>query len=257
MAHKVLHGVHHGRLKGPTHGGLPLGISVTKDGPSGVYTPLSAADFATLGIAAPTNLWLCQEASGNLADSIGSATLVANAAPAYQQTISGWTRKAVTLTEATAGQRFQCAGGVGPNAGTSSVAWLIYMSTPTTPASPRQLLDCEDTASPLKASINTLNKWNINCAGVTTAGTVNMNNATVHPMLVVYDRTNTLVRVFTDSEQINGTYSAAVTDGAKGFGATSGSAATQNILWCAAWTGANAETIGKATLQTLAWTLSY
>ena len=56
-------------------------MTVTRDAASSKYTPASAAEWAELlsgsGLGAPSSLWLCQESSGTLADSIGSRTLTA------------------------------------------------------------------------------------------------------------------------------------------------------------------------------------
>ena len=67
-------------------------VAVDQDATSGIYVPSSAAQFTALGLPTPAHLHLCQEASGSLADTLGSMTLAANAAPAYQQTTSGWSR---------------------------------------------------------------------------------------------------------------------------------------------------------------------
>jgi RHS repeat-associated protein len=78
---------------------------VTRDATSHWFVPQSSTEWTNLlvgtGIPNPTNLWKCQETGGNLADSIGSATLTAhnNGGMSYAQTVSGWTRKAVALAE--------------------------------------------------------------------------------------------------------------------------------------------------------------
>jgi RHS repeat-associated protein len=76
---------------------------VTRDLMSGWFVPASAAEWTNLltgsGIPNPTNLYKCQEASGNLADSIGSTSLTAhnNGGMLYQQFVPGWSRKAVSI----------------------------------------------------------------------------------------------------------------------------------------------------------------
>lgn len=232
-------------------------LQVSKDATSGVYVPASSTEMTNLGLAAPANIWLCQEASGNLADSVASVTLTAAVTPAYQQAISGWTRKAVKTTETTVGQRFSVAAGSGPNPATGSIAWLLYISTPTTPGGNRQIWEAGDSAHPLLVRLTTANKWQLSCDAVLSATTGNFNNATVHPLLVVYNKTSLTVTMYTDSEQVSGTYSAAIIDAVKGLGATTGTAGTENVLYMATWSGANAETIGKASLTTLGWSLSY
>ncbi len=85
-------------------GGISTGISnpfvnVPIDGPNGWYIPETTAHFQALGLPVPDYLWLCQESTGNLANSIGaSQPFVAIGSPLYQQTVPGWTRKFVAST---------------------------------------------------------------------------------------------------------------------------------------------------------------
>lgn len=80
-------------------GGL---AGVTFDALSGKYAPANSTEWAIVLSAAgitsggPSLLWLCQEASGNLADSIGTFTGTMTGAPVtYQQPITGWSRKGI------------------------------------------------------------------------------------------------------------------------------------------------------------------
>jgi hypothetical protein len=116
--------------------GLKVGINNYGDGwnvDNGVALPLNAAQWDlfiarnSLSVARPTNLWLCQETSGNLADSIGSATLTASASPLYQQTMPGYTRKAVGFNETT-NQRFGNAS-FANSASVSLTLLIIYRPT--------------------------------------------------------------------------------------------------------------------------------
>jgi RHS repeat-associated protein len=79
---------------------------VTRDATSQWFVPQSSTEWTNLlvgtGIPNPTNLWKVQETSGNLTDSIGTATLTASgltSCRAYAQTVAGWSRKAVTLVD--------------------------------------------------------------------------------------------------------------------------------------------------------------
>ncbi|HEY1556548.1 MAG TPA: hypothetical protein VGF94_17050, partial [Kofleriaceae bacterium] len=78
---------------------------VTRDATSGWFTPANATEWTELltgtGISNPTNLWLLQETSGSLADSIGSAPLTAHntGGMSYNNSIGGWSRHAVELTD--------------------------------------------------------------------------------------------------------------------------------------------------------------
>ncbi len=74
-------------------------MPVDQDATSLWYLPSDASQWTELLagtlLANPSSLWLCQEASGNLADSIGAVTFTAFGTPNYQQTVTGWTRKAI------------------------------------------------------------------------------------------------------------------------------------------------------------------
>jgi RHS repeat-associated protein len=72
---------------------------VTQDATSNWYVPANSTEWTNLlsgtGISNPSQLWLMQESSGNLSDSIGTATLTATGTVSYQQSVTGWSRKAV------------------------------------------------------------------------------------------------------------------------------------------------------------------
>lgn len=251
-------------IRGGTAPGIIQGIlsgidALAGDGAAGAFAPASAAEFAALGIAAPSNLWQCQEASGNLADSIGSLTLTANATPTYQQSITGWARKALGFNE-TAAQRFQVTAGSGPNVATQSVAWLCYFLLSGTPGAQRRILTAADglATTGVLATFLTTGRIRMACVNVTADGTYDYRDSALHPLLLVYNRTGSLVRVFTDKEQVNGTYSAGAVDAAKGLGAAgAGNSLPGFIAWAFAAAGATAEGYGKTTLQQLGWQLSY
>lgn len=235
---------------------------VSKDATSLIYVPAASAEWAALGLNAPADLWLTQEASGNLADSIGSVTLTANAAPSYSNAITGWTRVGVGFTEGTANQRITAASGTGPSPATTSIAFLMYAKITTAAAgAARGIIGLGSNLAVQQQS--GFQKIRIACVGVNTNGTANYADGNVHPFLFVYDRTNTKVVVYTDLETFTGTYAAGALDGNKGYGA-GGSITTptgMNVLFGAAYTGANAEALStqataKSYLQSLGWTIS-
>lgn len=79
----------------PVVEGLPL-----RDGPSNVHVPRNSQDWLSLGLPAPLIQWDCQEDSGDLFSSIGTATLAAGGSGhLYRQSITGWTRRFVGLTD--------------------------------------------------------------------------------------------------------------------------------------------------------------
>lgn len=235
---------------------------VSKDATSGIYVPETSAEWTALSLTAPADLWLTQESSGNLADSIGSVTLTANASPSYSNAITGWTRVGVGFTEGTANQRITAAAGVGPSPATTSIAILAYLKITTAAAgATRGILGLGSNLAVQQQS--GFQKIRIACVGVNTNGTANYADGSVHPFLFVYDRTNTKVVVYTDLETFTGTYGAGALDGNKGYGA-GGSVTTptgMNVLYGAMYTGASAEALStqataKSYLQALNWTIS-
>lgn len=229
----------------------------TFDSTSGIHAPTTANNFTALGITAPSNLWLCQEASGNLTDTLGGYTLTANGTPTYNNAITGWTRTALGFTE-TASQRFQGTAGT-LNPASTSVAWLVYFKLTGDPAAANRsmVVVAFSLSTGLNMLVGTGGKVRINCVAVNTDGSVNHNDGNVHPALIVYDRTGGTVKIYTDKELITGTYNASVVDGSKGFGGVStGTAGPLRILYSFAATGATAEGYGKATLQALGWTVT-
>lgn len=254
----LFRGLQRGLLRGLKRGlGVSVGPSVPNEG--GIFFPSTAAHFASLGIATPSHLWPCQEASGNLADSLGGLSLVAAGTPLYQQSVPGFTRKAVGFNEG-AGQRFTVAAGSGPNPATTSVAWLGYfrMTAGVGGVNRRVLCACDGIATTgVMANLTTSNVVRLLCVAVGANGSYDYNDGALHPMLLVYDRTNSLVRCYTDKEQVNGTYNSGAVDAAKGLGAPTNNSFPGAIPWAIAAGGATAEGYGKTTLQKLGWALAY
>jgi hypothetical protein len=124
---------------GPINRGADNGsaVAVTVDPASGWLMPANAAEWSTLlsgtGIAAPSHLYLAQDSSGNLADSIGTAPMtVAGSGLTYQDSVSGWSRKGVKWTDDLS--TYFC-NGVSTN--NTSAALLVVASIDATPTASR------------------------------------------------------------------------------------------------------------------------
>jgi hypothetical protein len=79
-------------------------VNVSSDAASGWYTPAGATEWTNLlqgtGIAIPDHLYLAQEASGNLLDSMGTAPfVVVGSGLTYQDPVPGWSRTGVKWTD--------------------------------------------------------------------------------------------------------------------------------------------------------------
>jgi hypothetical protein len=251
----------YGRSFTGTAPGAPGPPGVPQDGPGPYYVPATAGDFATLGIAAPAHLYLAQEASGNLADTIGGVALVANGTPLYQQAYAGWTRTFSGFNQS-ASQRFAAAAASGPNPLTTDVLWLGYMVLNTLPSGVRGVIAA---GANVGVAIVASGSLRLSVAGVTVddATTRPDTDDLAHPIALLYDNTNSRVCMYTDEAKTAGTYAAA-TDGLKGFGgnvigATS-PPASAGVFWGCCWTGADARLTDaqvKTRLQTLGWTIPW
>lgn len=96
---------------------------------NGYAFPADSTEWGALMSAAsaggsPVHCHLCQEASGDLADSIGSWTLADGGTVSYQQAVTGFTRKAVKFG-GSVGDEFSGAGG--PNPASTSVLELVIL----------------------------------------------------------------------------------------------------------------------------------
>lgn len=189
-------------------------VGVTRDAASGWYFPASAGEWtifmAAAGLATgnPSSGHLCQEPSGNLADSIGSVTLTqSGAGHLYQQTVAGFTRKAVTTVDGTANQKW-INSTVAPNPNTTSTGYLAAIRMPAAnPAAARDLLANGGTLDLRMAATGKINAVN----GATTAGT----GSPVGTVQLVYlqrDITNSLFTCYTLQEKIVGTFGAVVSN---------------------------------------------
>lgn len=224
-------------------------VDITKDGPSSTFrVPQSAADFVAIGVTAPTDLYLMQEASSNLADSLAAAlTLTAAGSVAYQQAVTSWTRKAVQTAE-TAGQKWTVNSGSGPNPASTSVAFGFYFTLTGTPGGTRDVAGIQG-ANGVKVTCNGSRQLIVNCLSVTTTGASAYTAGTVYRAILVYNRTAGTVKLFTDLETITGTYGAGAVDGVKGFGNLGGTAPGP-LKFLLGWiaSGAAAESYNAATL---------
>lgn len=106
--------------------------SVTMDATSGIYCPSTAEEWAGVLSAAgvtgtPAEIWLCQDASGNLVEAIdGTPVLAAAGAPLYQQSVTGWSRKAVEFAQYS-DDRFVSTDSALPDTATEDTLVLAYM----------------------------------------------------------------------------------------------------------------------------------
>lgn len=237
------------------------------DATSGIAVPADATQWNAfisgngLSISSPSHLWLCQEASGNLADAIGAVTLLAGGSPTYSNAVAGWTRVAVG-TDAASTDEFNS--GSTPDVNTTSQLWLFFVSLGATqptgyviggPSPNGQTTGLYAVHSASTGAVR------FRCGNNFFDTSNSYSNATF-PLVYKYDRTTPVCRGYTDSEKVTpGFDSTTIADAGGGMGHESGGgSAGAKFLYVAVWSGAAAEMSDadlKALLQAMGWTISW
>lgn len=241
---------------------------VDRDATSGKRYPSSLTqwqDFNAYNVAigtanfpnvVPASLWLMQEASGNLADSIGSVTMTqTGAGHQYQQAVTGHTRKAVATVDGTVGQKW-LNNTTATNPNTHDTLVLMVLGTPV--ASPVAQRDIMAKAAADDLRINTNGK--LRAVFGAAADLVNDCRNRVMPVMVKVDNTNTASQIYTDQEKFTGTYAAPASAALLAFGAQTANAATMLYTYAAEFDDANARVSdagAKSLLQALGWTIPW
>lgn len=240
---------------------------VTQDATSLIYVPATAGEWTTtmaaagIGSGNPASLWLCQEASGNLADTIDSNVLtVAGANWAYRQAVTGWARLALTVTDASANHNAQNNATVPDVQTTSALLYGVVSMPAAAPAANRRMAHLDGTAI---AAIGLSTVPRLQCVtggtgGSTVSGTAVPTGA-VRPIIIAVNRAANTAKVYSDQEKVTGTqgtYSGV----SIGWGSSSATTPAIGLLYSALWTGAAAELSDaqiKTLLQTLGWTIPW
>lgn len=229
--------------------------NVTRDAASGVYCPANATEWsivmAVAGIptGGPFLLWLCQESSGSLADSVGTFTGTAAGSPlTYRQAVSGWTRLGISGVDGGGGIFTNTDAGL-PDPATTSFLSLGYvlLSASSTAGTNLSLVGTASVTSDIFGASPT--KYRILSSGSPT-GTANPIGA-VRPYGFLYDVTNNRVAAWSDQEVLSVTR--ASTTGKKHSVFTTFPGAT---LYRTAFSGVNAELSNnqvRSLLTTLGW----
>lgn len=256
--HTITRGVTHG----PSHGvdrGNPL-ASVPKDATSNVYVPLTQAEWsnvfsaASVGIKTVSSSWGFQDASGNVAASVGTNLTQVGTSPTYQQSVTGWTRKGIRLANSST-TRFSHGSGTGDSPASTSTLWIGYMDL--TGSTAGIFMHAGVTTS-LRLATGPL--FNLLWKNVNNAGATNPATGGVKPFVLLNDITNSRAVGYSDTEKITATY-ASIVDGVKGFGSQgSANGAGMDVLFGATFAGASAEWTDQqvqTVLTTLGWTITW
>ena len=185
----------------------------------------------------PNYLWLCQEASGNLADSIASMTLTAGGSGlGYEAAVSGWSRKALTTTDGTGG-RWQSTSF--DDISSDSVLVLLYARVDTIGANNRSLLEVGTSTDCRIRSLTTPARRASAGGNFADGGD---HTGVVRAYVLRIDRAGTTVAVFTSGlSKLSPTWNTSITGGRIVLGGNSNTPSQNSYLYAAAWVGAAAE----------------
>jgi hypothetical protein len=237
---------------------------VSRDAASGIYVPATSAEWTTTmsvaGIASggPSGVWLCQEASGSLADSVGVFTLTAGGTgSSYQNAVTGWTRKAVGTTEANA-TRWQSVDVGLPDPATTSYLTILYAQVMSTPAATRSIF--EYGTSPARIEITSTPRTQANFPAASPVTGASSPLGSVRPFVLRHNLTASTNAVYTDQEKLAPTFGVATANKTYRLGAAANNAPTALILYAMLLAGAAAELTDaqiKTLLQTLGWSIAW
>jgi hypothetical protein len=218
--------------------------TVTKDATSGWFVPASSGEWTTLlagsSVSNPSHLWLMQESSGTLADTIGSTTLTNTGTLSYQQSVTGWSRKAMSAPNSNGHYYlFNNTDAALPNSATTSFATLIIMT-----------IDGSSGTRDVFGSGNCNGVWASVTSTPKAQGTINGTNTTtgavtidtnVHAWLVRSNATTSKFTISTDFDTISVPWSTPDSTKEIFFGGACNTAPGMHVLYSTMWVGAAAE----------------
>lgn len=201
----------------------------------------------------PDALWLCQEDSGNLADSIGGYTLTADGAGLiYGAGVWGWDRRAVLTVDNTS-HRWQNNDASLPNLATDDMALLFYAARYTQANNARMLMGM---GTPTQAYVGGSRATRTGSGASVGAGTASDTDL-VRPYGLVSQRSGaTRAVAFSDTTKVTVPIGA-VTGQLITIGGLAGvlNPSTNAYLFGAMWKSAPADAAFKAALTVLNWNI--
>ena len=221
-------------------------MTVTRDAVSGWVIPQSAAEWTSLltgtGLSNPAHLWLCQEASGTLADTIGSATLTLFGAGSYQQAVTGWSTTAVRLNGVN--DSFYATSILDLSANSAILFGFIKINA--APASPGQLFGIGNSSGgqQRRALVSAAPVYEVGGdGGQATGAGASDPRGSVRPVCLRINRAAGYIKLTTDQETVTAAYTAPAGSGAEidiGNNAI-GTYIDASFLYLALWSGSAAE----------------
>lgn len=259
------YGVRRGPFYGPNNKSLFTGIAgVSYDSSSQKAVPASAAEWTTLMAAAglatgnPSLLWKCQEAAGNLADSIGTFTGTATGTVfGYNTAVAGWTRTGLSLSNGGTNQVANVDAGL-PDTLTASMMVLAYI-LPIASGGSRDFINVGTTVQ-ARGRMSNGNKQIAVSGANSSLGTLDIIGS-VRPMVMRHNRTAGSMLLVTDvNEKLVPTFDATVTGKSIKLGDATARSPNFVCLYLAAFFNAAAEMTDaqvKTLLTTMNWTIPW
>lgn len=233
---------------------------VARDATSNIYCPATLAQWnstmlvASIGSGGPGALHLCQEASGNLADSIGSFTLTASGTGlTYQSAVTGWSRFGIATTDAGTGQ-FSTSSASLPDPASGSYLIIAYYKLNAANTVIR-------TMTQIGTATGTFNRFSAadklqGVSGANSGTGTGVPEGAVRPYVLLYDFTNNRAAAYSDQDKILFARGATTGKSLKWGVSDPGGA----LLYHVAFFNAAAELSDaaiKRLLQTLGWTVAW
>lgn len=228
----------------------------TSDATSNIGIPQSTSEWSNTGFAdvgAPLAIYLCQEASGNLSDSTANGLTLTKtgSGQSYQNTVTGWSTKAINFTDNTLGHYTTTASGLPDISGTSMMG-MAYIKQ--TAVATRSLIEMGTTRCALETT--TSGDWHY----VAGANVSNSNAAESGPLPIIIqiNRTASSETAYTTGFRLVPTFSSTPTGKSLTLGGKSRNPPAMSLLYSTWFSSTNAEMSRETTKNMLAvlnWTI--
>lgn len=229
---------------------------------AGIGVPSSSTQWqavidqaALTGVVNPPDaLWLCQEAGGDLADSIGGFTLAASGLGlAYQQNVSAWQRAAVLTSDNVVGGWYSTDVGL-PDVSVAPITFLVYAVAVSQPANPsREIFALGGTGGANTSTwIGGAQQTRV-VSGGNSALSPGTEWSVVRPYILKHDPAALATVGYTDISKIQPAFSALVTGKQISFGSGLVSPSSAHRLYACAWFAALTDNQIRDILRVLGW----
>jgi len=225
------------------------GDGVPRDPISGFAVPVTQADwdavFAAAGVTSKTvnQSWPLQDLSGNPIAVIGQPLIRSTVSPVqYREPVPGWERDSILFTPDGAGAFLFQQRTIAPDPSIESVLMFGYIAVDPAAGTRRVMVISGGSTGNILLSLTSGGNYRLVANAVGTVGT-SVVTGPVRPVMLLLDRTNNVVRVYTDQEIITGTFPTLINNSTRGFGTSNnnGTSGVQRTLLAAQFRAGNAE----------------